>query len=1003
MLASQSKSKLCGCIFWLICLFSITAVSQIISPERLFGRYRQFVWQDQHGLPQNGISAVVQTSDGYLWLATAEGAVRFDGVNFTAFNTDNTPEIKSNNVQSLLVDRGGTLWIGTHGGGLTRYQNGHFTNYSTEQGLSDTHARSLFEDKAGNLWIGTDGGGLNLFREGNFTAYSVADGLPDNRIGAIAEDDAGNLWIGTNGGLARRTDGKFTVFTKRDGLAGNNIRALFFDREDNLWVGGADGLSRFQNGTFSVFGAKEGLKNNNIRAIAQDGEGSLWFGTEGGGLVWLKDGQFEAATTTEGLINDIIQSVHADREGDLWLGTSGGGLARLKTGNLNVYTRPDGLSGDMVLAIYEDRTGGIWVAAEDGLSRFSGGKFTAITAPDGSSLRGISGISEDGAGNFWIHGDRQTGNKVLKWREENSTVEFVNEKRFDNRAAVVLNDRSGNLWFGTSYDGLHLWRGAQETVFHKADGLADEYVNVLYEDKQGDIWIGTRAGLSRFKNGQIMTFSSLTGKHILSFHEDFRGNLWIGTHGDGLFRFRDGNFARITAKDGLYDNLAFQILEDDNENLWMSGNKGIYRASLSELEEFADASRVSVNSFAYGSADGMLSRECNGANPAGIRARDGRLWFPTIKGVVVINPREMDTQQPNLVVEQVLIDKKILPVGAEIEMLPEQENLEIQFTALSWSRPQQIRFKYQLVGLDENWIEVGTRRTAYFTHLPPGEYVFKVIADNGEGVWNMEGKSLRIIVLPPFYQTWWFIVLCALAVVLMIRLVYGYRLAQLEKINAAKTAFAQQLIESQEAERKRVAAELHDGLGQSLLVIKNRASLGKMFLDDRTESESQFDEISAASVQAIEEVRQIAYNLRPYHLDRLGLTQSIEAMIEKIEETTDIEFNLHIENLDGVFSNEQEVVIYRIVQESVSNIIKHSKATIAGVEIQADDAEIAINIRDNGQGFAPTDGKTPRQGGFGLIGLKERVIMLRGNYQIETNKGKGTGVFVKIPLPLKDV
>lgn len=1017
----MQKLRLIGWLLCLFCILSGAAVSQIISPERLFGRYQQFVWQDQHGLPQNGISRIAQTPDGYLWLAIAEGVARFDGVRFTAFDIGNTPEIKSNNVQSLLVDRSGTLWIGTHGGGLTRYQNGQFTHFSTEQGLSDAHIKCLVEDFRGNLWIGTDGGGLNLFRDGKFTVYSTADGLPDNRIGAIAEDNEGNLWIGTAGGLVllerekgkkgeRENDGNQTdfspspllpfspsVFTTRDGLAGNSIRALFFDRDGNLWIGGADGLSRFRDGQFTTFGETDGLKKFEIRAIAQDRDGTLWIGTIEGGLYRLTNGRFEASTTQNGLINDEIQAVYPDQNGDIWLGTSGGGLAQLRTGRFSVFTRADGLPSDMIGAIFEDAAGGVWVGTDEGLSRFKDGKFTVITAPDGQPFKGVNDISQDRGGNIWI--TSSAGDKVLKFREESSAVEIVRDNVFKNRAAVILPDRNGNVWFGTPYDGLHLLRGDGSTAdFHKQDGLADEYVNVLYEDRESSLWIGTRRGLSLFKDGNLTTWTAddgFTGTHVLSFHEDFRGNLWIGTHGDGLFRFRDGKFTRFTAKDGLYDNLAFQILEDAGGNLWMSGNKGIYRSNIAELEDFAAGRRLSINSFSYGSADGMLSRECNGANPAGIRASDGRLWFPTIKGVVVINPNKLDERQPVVALEQVSVDNKILPAGAAVEMQPAQENLEIQFTALSWSRPQQIRFKYRLVGLDEDWVESGTRRTAYFAHLPPGEYIFKVIADNGEGIWNTEGQSLRIVVLPPFYRTWWFWVLCVLAIILIIRLFYGYRLAQLEKINAAKSAFTQKLIEQQESERRRIALELHDSIGQSLSVIRNRALMSLSTPDKHEKIIAQMEEISEAAADSIAEVRQISHNLHPYQLEHLGLTTALETMIEAAEISSKIKFETQIEDVDDALSKEAEINLYRIVQECLNNILKHSGATKAGVSLKKDGEIVNLRIEDNGVGFDAENSFEPK-GGLGLTGIAERAKMLNAQYKINSIPNSGTIISLQI-------
>ncbi len=1004
--------RLGGFLQLLIFLLPNSNSSQIITPEKIFGKYRQFVWQDQHGLPQNGISKIVQTPDGYLWLAIAEGVVRFDGVQFTAFDTGNTPEIKSNNVQALLVSRDGTLWIGTHGGGLTSFKDGNFTNYSVEQGLSDSHIKTLFEDSIGNIWIGTDGGGLNYFRDGTFTAFTKANGLPNDRIGAIAEDGEGNLWIGTSDGLvllesekARKREGEtnseipLTVFTTKDGLAGSSVRALFLDREKNLWIGGSGGLSRYYDGKFSIIDEQEGFKPSEIWEISQDAEGAIWIGTAGEGVFRFKNWRFESVSSQKGLINDVVQAVYPDVEGNIWLGTSGGGLIELKTGKFSTFNQSDGLPDDMVSAVFTDSAGGIWIGTDEGLTRFKDGKFTVMTDARGRQFKGVTIISQDRDGNLWLGSNN--GNEVLKFTENDSTVEIVRENVFENRAATILHDRNGNIWYGAAYEGLRrVGKDGSETVFHKADGLVDEYVDALFEDKSGGIWIGTRNGLSFFKDGKLKTFSTtdgFLGKHILSFYEDTRGNIWVGTHGDGLFLFRHGKFSIITSKNGLYDNLAFQILEDGNGNLWMSGNKGIYRANIIELEDFAAGRRTAINSFSYGSADGMLSRECNGANPAGAKARDGRLWFPTIKGVVVVEPNTLSAKPPNVTLEQVLIDDKILPVGADLEMKPGQENLEIKFSALSWNRPQQVNFKYKLDGLDADWVEAGTRRTAYYPHIPAGQYTFRIIADNGEGVWNEQGKSLKVRVLPSFYQTWWFFVLCAMFVALIVRLIYGYRLSQLEKINQAREEFTQKLIEHQEQESQRIAVELHDSIGQSLIVIRNRALMGLNSHDKPNKILEQMEEISEAAADSIQEVRQIAHNLHPFQLEHLGLTTAVETMIEQADEASEIEFKREIEDVDDTLSKEAEINLYRIVQESLNNILKHSGASEVRIKLGRNNGHLDLSIEDNGKGFIVAE-KTEKKRGLGLTGIAERAKMLDANYAIRSNEGKGTIVNLQIKV-----
>jgi hypothetical protein len=433
--------------------------------------------------------------------------------------------------------------------------------------------------------------------------------------------------------------------------------------------------------------------------------------------------------------------------------------------------------------------------------------------------------------------------------------------------------------------------------FTKAqNNLVSDDVKVIHESADNTIWFGTYGGLSRYRDGVFTNYTTddgLASNQVRSLYEDAENVLWVGSYDGGLTRFKDGKFTRYTIADGLFNDGVFQILEDSFRNLWMSSNRGIYRVAKSQLDDFADGKISRIESIAYDKSDGLLETECNGGQqPAGAKMRDGKLWFPTQGGVAVIDPETIKANPvaPPVTIEAAKIDGTNVVLKDEIEIAPGKNNLEISYTGLSFIKPEFVRFRYQLKGQDETWVEAGNRRTAYYPCLPQGEYVFAVIAANADGVWNETGASIKIKVAPVFYRTWWFVLLASILAACAVFAFYRWRMKRLEQAHHIQENFSRQLIESQEAERQRIAAELHDGLGQSLLVIKNRALLGKMSLDNRKESDEQFEEISGASSKAIEEVREIAYNLRPYHLDRLGLTQSIKAMLEPLSEVTGIDF-----------------------------------------------------------------------------------------------------------------
>jgi signal transduction histidine kinase len=395
----------------------------------------------------------------------------------------------------------------------------------------------------------------------------------------------------------------------------------------------------------------------------------------------------------------------------------------------------------------------------------------------------------------------------------------------------------------------------------------------------------------------------------------------------------------------------------------------------------------------------MKSSEGEGnAQPAGWKAADGKLWFPTIKGVAVLDPSPVNTLPAPVVIQGVTVDRAAQPATHRVEIKPGQQNLEIYYAGLAFSRPEQVKFKYQLLNFDRDWIDAGTRRTAYYPQLPAGSYTFKVVADNGDGVWNMEGQTLSVIVLPPFYQTWWFVTLVSLTVAGMMALIWRLRVSQLQRAHAAQQAFSRQLIASQENERKRIAAELHDSLGQRLVIIKNLALI--LLNGSATDgAREQIDEISSEASQAIGEVKEISYNLRPHQLDRLGLTKALEALVKKAASASPIVFTSEIDDIDDVFPKPAEINFYRVAQESVSNVVKHSAATEASVVVRREDGRIALTVRDNGKGFVPeTTQPDPAAAGFGLVGISERVTLLGGHATIQSAPGRGTTIGISIDL-----
>jgi len=769
------------------------------------------VWQIEHGLPSNTITAILQTRDGYLWLATDNGLVRFDGVRFTVFNKTNTPALGSNSIGALLEDREGTLWIGTSAG-LVRFKNGTWTVYTTRDGLSDNSVTSLSQDHEGSLWIGTESGGVNRFANGKFSVYTRQQGLASNHVRATYVDRQGVLWVGTTEGLNRFHEGRFITYTAKEGVPPGSVTTFSEDEEGALWIGTATGLIRFKDGTFTSM-SKGGFSPRTLRTMIHDRAGNLWVGTYGGGLYRLSRGSWSRLTVKEGLSDDRVLSLYEDREGSLWVGTRGG-LNRFKDERVTAYTAREGLPDQWVYSVCEDRDGSIWIGTRGGLARWKAGMLVTYTTAQGLPSNVVRALHVDRKGNLWIGTD---GGGLARWSEGRFVVYGKKQGLMGDRVYAVYEDRSGRLWVGTYGQGFYQLKDGRflgfsiegDRVRRVGPGIRPQgFVRVIYEDRRGNLWIGARRALFRLK-GEDATFYARQqgfspGELVTSFYEDEDGTLWIGTYGGGLNRFRDGKFTVYTTDDGLPDNVIYQILEDDRGDLWMSSNRGIFRVSRKELNDFAQGKVTSLTPSVYGTAEGMKSSECNGGNQsAGCKTHDGRLWFPTTKGVVAIDPIRFRANPlpPPVIIEQIKVDKNVLDLTKTAQAPPGKGELEITYTALSFLDPRKVRFRYKLEGFDEHWIDAGTRRVAYYTNLPPGRYRFRVIACNNDGVWNETGAAVEFFLRPYFYQTGWFLALVVLVLASLGPSIYILRVRRLR--------VRERELEKLVAERTRELAELN--------------------------------------------------------------------------------------------------------------------------------------------------------------------------------------------------
>lgn len=986
-------------------------------------QYRIDQWTAENGLPQNSVYGIVQTDDGYLWLATVDGLARFDGARFTIFNKSNSPGIINNRFISLFEGPNNDLWAGTEDNGIVRFSGGRFEQFGAEANIphrvvwieSDTNGDGAVFHSF-NQTVRFSGGKASPFEPPEDVAVPPRTArLPNVKIlcRLNSEQHFSECFINGRWQSLSLPEGSFnkkflTVAQETNADGSPVVRFLSAAQEANgiVWLITADGrLARAENGQVTRFyDEQDGLPKYplylmvgaRLGLVSKDADETLW-------LIDLpsmhKELLLKKAAGQFPLDKLKFLSAYADGEGNLWFGTNREGLFRARKQVITTYTEADGMMDKTVYPIYQDRAGTIWIGSV-GLSKYENGTFTRIEATRNFI---ITAIGEDPRGRILIN-----NYGALYVRENDRFVPFEPDKISAVGFVYAIHaDLENALWIGGE-KGLMRFKDGVLKSFTTADGLAGNDVKVIIEARNGGLWIGTYDGLTHYKNGNFTSWHEADGlpsRTVRALYEEEDGTLWIGSYDGGLARFKDGKFTAFNMKTGLPNDGAFQILEDDNRNFWISSNRGIYRVNKDELNDFADGKLLRVNPISYGRSDGMLNPECNGGRwPAGIRAHDGRLWFPTQDGVAVIEPSaiKVNSQPPRVVIEAVKIDNNDAEFGQErskIQIEPSQQSFEIGYTALSFINSENLRFKYKLEGLDDKWTDADTRRLAYYSHVPPGEYTFRVIAANSDNVWNEQGAVLKIVVLPPFYRTWWFLILAIFALGAMAFLLFHWRVTQINRKHAAELAFSRRLIDSQEQERKRFAAEMHDGLGQSLVIIKSRARLSLKQSDNQAIIIDHLENISETASHAINEAKEIAFNLRPHLLDRLGLTKTIESMLDKVFSASGIEFEARIDEIDNVLEKDSEILLYRIVQECANNVVKHSQAAKAVLRIERDEHHLTVEISDDGRGFdLAANGNDLSKRSFGLVGIAERTRLLGGRLNIESKPGQGTRVSIIIGL-----
>jgi ligand-binding sensor domain-containing protein/signal transduction histidine kinase len=958
-----------------------------LDPTKSLTQYVHTVWRSDDGLPGNSVNRILGTRDGYLWIGTQAGIARFDGVRFTVFDHTNTPALHDDYIVDLAEDNQGTLWIATSNGGVTSLHDGIFSHVST---INARAGLALAADVDGSMWIGGYGGLTHIKNGKVVKTYTVADGLSGDPVRRLAMDKDHALWIATPSGLNHLVDGKIERYSTSDGLPNNDVIDMHVGTDGTLWVQTRNAqIVRRMNGRFEPWKI-QGITDTTV-GMLEDRDGNFWFASATKGLLRVHGQQLSRFMTKDGLSNDLVTSLYEDHDGNLWAGTNEGGLDRFHDGSFTTYAKEEGLAADQTYSVIEDHAGDIWVTTANGLNRLHGNQVRVFTTADGLPTDSTWSLLEDDQQKLWVG----TSNGGLVWMDQGRFVPALSnhDEIPTYMVSGILEDSAHQFLFSTRGGGVVRYVNGQTSLYSKANGLLNNFIYAMAEDAKGTVWIGTSSGLNSIQDGHIKSHETdgLADAVALTLHVDAKNTLWIGTFGRGLFRLENGHFTRYTTHQGLPDDTINNILEDAAANLWIGSNKGIFRITRDDLDAVAAGTRKTVHPILFGKADGMKSSETNaGSQPAGWRAHDGRLWFPTIRGVVVVDPTRISlSDRPRLArVEQLLADEVNIDLAAPVRLAPGTRRLEIRYTAPNLSSPERTRFRYRLDGFDEQWVSGGIQRVAQYTNLSPGHYTFRVSASADTGRWGDQESALNFDVLPQFYQTWWFHLLEGLAVILVW---FGFYRVRVNWLHARAAVLE---------ERQRIAGEIHDSLAQGLsgIVFQTEAALISM---ERAPGMTATHLLSARDLakSSLDDARYSVLNISPPIADQKSLLDSLSAMARQLTGGRVDELDIHSSGTAWTVPAEAKHHVVLITQEAVSNAIQHGNARTISISLTFAIDALHLTVSDDGVGFATEISEPGHARGYGMRNMRHRSASLGARLEVNSGLGKGTRIILCIPRP----
>ncbi len=950
-----------------------------LDPHVPVTQYVRRHWGRAEGIPDTSVFAVTETREGYLWLGTEVGPVRFDGVRFVHYGPETTAALDGSLTTSILERPDGSLLIGSRGG-LAEYRGGIFRRIPRPGGPEETIITDLFQDASGRVWVSSEGR-LGYFEGETYHLLPGPEGKPLVGVGRVRQTQDGTIWFGDGPLLIRWRDGRLETRqlsgVSQTIVAGARGRVWAFpggrvelaagegaplvlsmapgaagaisareDREGTLWVGSVTGLFRCREGRISPVELRAGSPPG-VSSITEDREGRLWIGTIGDGLFCLQDPLVRTFGKPEGLDAGYAATVLPSRDGALWIGTPSNGLIRWDGREARHLGEREGLPRQDVTSILEDSSGTLWVGTPEGLMKSDGkGRFVSVVTP-GKKISTVFSLAQLPDGTI------VAGTPAGVFAYKAGRWEVVEPSRGYGFPLAIEPARGGGAWLATLGRGLLYWDGRALRSFGPKEGLPATDLPCLCTDSKGRIWIGTvNRGL--------------------------------------VARDREG-FRVLGPTEGLPEGPIYQILEAAG-SLWLSGKAGITQIALPELDAWLAGTAHRVSPQRYGETDGMRSPECNGGyQPAGCKGLDGVLWFPTLEGVVRVDPARLsEVRRPvSVVVEEVLTNgAPAAQAGGVVRLPPGRTRLEVHYTAPCLTAPHRLGFEFLLEGFDPDWVSTGTRRVASYTNLPPGRYRFRVRASESGGPWVESSTALAVVQAPHLWQTLPFLLACT---ALMGLLLYGiYRL----RLRAMRKRF-EAILE----ERARISREIHDSLTQSFAgVVLNLEAADRTWAGDGTASRQRVSRAKGIAKEGLAEARRFVRGLRPLHLESEDLASALDRLARETSERGTAAVSFHTEGGRRKLPAHLEDQLLRIAQEALANAGHHAEAARIQLSLAVSRTEVVLSVEDDGRGFDPNAMAPQEKGGFGLRGIRERTEQLKGTFGLRSAPGEGTTITVHVPL-----